>query len=811
MDPHDKRGAERAPAAMLVRVAYGSIDEFAEKFAVNVSRGGVFLRTREPRPVGTALSLELRLQDGSAALRARGVVRWVQTEDLHAHPPRAPGIGVQFTWLDEPSRELLERMVALRERATAGAPGPTLTPPPIAAGAPAAPPVLTPPPAPAVTAPPVLTPAPAFTPPPARVRPATTPGPIPVLTPSPTRSPPPIPAPAPAEAAPPEAVTPPQPPRIPAQADLSAPHRIEQLSAGPARLAIGLPDAPEPITRLSRTIIGIDLGTTNSCAAVVKDGRPYVIPSREGYNTVPSIVALNARNRIVVGHLAKAQLLTNPRATVWGAKRLVGRPFDSQVVQEIKSKFAYEIVAGPDGLAAVQLGPETLTLEQVSALVLREVKEVAQNHLGEEVNRAVITVPAYYNERQRAAVRLAGALAGLQVERILNEPTAAAIAYAHGRHLTQRVMVYDLGGGTFDASVLELSDNVYEVVSTGGDTFLGGVDFDARIVDRLLADWEARTGAPFEGDRVALSRLVDAAERAKCGLSERTEFPIQLPFLAMRDGQPVGLETALGRDAVVGLVEPLVDRTLEVCQEVLAAKDLTPADVEEILLVGGQSRMPLVHEKVAAFFGRAPSRAVHPDEAVAVGAALLAHSLGSAEGMVLIDVLPMSINIGLPGGRVKTIIERNTPLPARKQYGLATTRDGQTEFELVVLQGEGPAATDCEYLGTLRLTGLPAGPRGMVKIAVTFELGAECLLTVTARELNTGRQVQAVMSTVDGPEAARRKLDDGLMRGATGAIPLQTTPPGGFPRPPAAPEVPPMRKVGLGGLIRRLLGRGEAR
>ncbi|HEX9241042.1 MAG TPA: Hsp70 family protein, partial [Anaeromyxobacter sp.] len=561
------------------------------------------------------------------------------------------------------------------------------------------------------------------------------------------------------------------------------------------------------ITKRSRAIVGIDLGTTNSCAAVVKDGRPYVIPSREGHNTVPSVVALNARNKIVVGHLAKAQLLTNPRATVWGAKRLVGRPFESDVVQEIRSKFAYEIVPDANGLASVRLGPETLSLEQVSALILREVKEVAQNHLEEEVNRAVITVPAYYNERQRAAVRLAGALAGLHVERILNEPTAAALAYAFGRHLNQRVLVYDLGGGTFDASVLELSDNVYEVVSTGGDTFLGGVDFDNRIVDRLLASWKERNGAEFSGDRVALSRLVDAAERAKCALSERSDFPIHLPFLAMKGGQPVSFDTTLSRADVVGMVEPLVDRTLEVCQEVLAAKGIGPGDIDEVLLVGGQSRMPLVHQKVSQFFGKPPSRSVHPDEAVAIGAALLAFSLGTAEGVVLIDVLPMSIGIGLPGGRVKRIIERNTALPARKQYGLATSRDGQTEFELVVYQGESAIASECEYLGTLRLSGLPSGPRGMVKIAVTFELGAECLLTVTARELHSGRQVQAVMSTKDGPNAARQKLEAAGAdpNARTGSVPVLP------PEPATGAAMPPGTAGGLGAFLKRLFGRGEAR
>jgi molecular chaperone DnaK len=774
--PSDKHGGERQPVGLLVRLPYGSVDEFVERFSVNMSRGGLFLRTDKPRPVGTLLNVEIRLQSGQAILRAQGVVRWIQGPDAPTQgKPLAPGMGIQFTQLDDASRAVVDRMVALREKRSAAASAATA--PPVAPR-----PAATPPPRPAATPPP----RPAATPPP---RPAATPPPRLATTPPP--------------------VQPPTAPRAPrpagaAQADLSLPHRIEQLAAGPARVAIDLPDAPVPITRPSRTIIGIDLGTTNSCAAVVKDGKPFVIPSREGYNTVPSIVALNARNRIVVGHLARAQLLTNPRQTVWGAKRLVGRAYESHVVQDIKSKFAYEIVGGPEGLAAVKLGPEVLRLEQVSALVLREVKEVAQNHLGEEVNRAVITVPAYYNERQRAAVREAGALAGLQVERILNEPTAAALAYAFGRRVNQRVLVYDLGGGTFDASVLELNDNVFEVISTGGDTFLGGVDFDARIVERLLEAWKENTGEAFSGDRVALSRLVDAAERAKCALSERTEFPVQLPFLAMKEGRPLSLDATLSRADVVSLVEPLVDRTIEVCREVLAAKNLSPSDIDEVLLVGGQSRMPLVHERVSAFFGKPPSRAVHPDEAVAIGAALLAQSLGSAEGVVLIDVLPMSIGIALPGDRVKTIIERNTPLPVRKQYGLTTTRDGQTEFELVVLQGESSRASECECIGKVRLPDLPSGPRGMVKIAVSFELGAECLLNVTARELNTGKLTPAVLTVGVGPKAALQKVDDGLSKGATGTFPVATTPPNGVPAPKPA-------RGRLRRFFDKLLGRAEAR
>jgi molecular chaperone DnaK len=724
MGDSGERRDERKPVGLLVRLSYGSVDEFATRFAVNLSRGGVFIRTREPKPVGTVLAFELRLANGEAVIRGQGVVRWTEPENRTAKPVKAPGMGVQFLHLDESSRALVERIVAAKA---------TATPPPLrpAQGEQAR-------------------------------REATSAG-------------------SPGRAAP-----------IPAQADLSLPHRVETVTAGPAHVELPMPSA---LGRKSRAVIGIDLGTTNSCAAFVRDGKPFLLPSREGHRTVPSIVAVNARNAIVVGHLAKAQLLTNPRATVHGAKRLIGRAWDTPIVQELRRKAGYEIVPSEDGLAAVRLGDQVLSLEQVSGLILGEVKEVAQNHLGEEVNRAVVTVPAYYSERQRAAVRQAGALAGLHVERILNEPTAAALAYAFGRSVTQRVLVYDLGGGTFDASVLELQDQIYEVVSTGGDTFLGGVDFDARIVERLLERWQAAHGVPFDGDRVAFSRLVDAAERAKCALSERQEFAIQLPFLAEVGGRPAGLDTTFTREELVGLVEPLVDRTLEVCQDVLAARSLSAGDLDAILLVGGQSRMPLVHEKVERFFGKPPSHAVHPDEAVAAGAALLASSLDKPDGVVLIDVLPMSICVGIPGGRTKTIIERNTPLPVRKQYGLTTTRDGQTEFELVVLQGEGPVAEDCEYLGTLTLAELPPGPRGMVKIAVTFELGAESLLTVTARELNTNRQVRAVMSTRESPEAVRRRLA------------AEPTPEG---TPAPAPGAPLSRPSAAKkrGLIGRLFGPG---
>jgi molecular chaperone DnaK len=524
----------------------------------------------------------------------------------------------------------------------------------------------------------------------------------------------------------------------------------------------------------------------------VRDGKPMIIPSREGYNTIPSIFALSEKGKLIVGHPAKSQLLINPRNTVVGAKRLIGRLFTSETVNELASHFAYEIVPGERGEAAVKLGDETYSLQKISSLVLSEVKEIAQQWLKAEVTRAVVTVPAYYNDNQRQAVRDAGALAGLEVERILNEPTAAALAFAHGKSLQQRVLVYDLGGGTFDASVLELSGNVYEVISTGGDTFLGGVDFDKVIVDHLLACFKEQHGVDFPGDRVALQRITDAAERAKIALSEQLEHKVKVPFVALVGDKPYDLEATLARSELVLLSSHLVDRTLEVCKEVLAARELQPSDVQDVLLVGGQSRMPLVRERIRNFFGREPSKAVHPDEAVALGAALLANSIesGTINGVVLIDVLPMSIGVGLPGGRFKKIIERNTTLPHQRSYSIATTRDDQDTLEIAVFQGESDRASENEFLGTLLVPGLERGPRGTVGFDVLFSLSPEALLTVTAEERGTGRSISATISTKDTPEDVRQRLAE--------AAPQE---------PPAPAEA---EGKGLFGWAKRLFG-GKAR
>jgi molecular chaperone DnaK len=584
--------------------------------------------------------------------------------------------------------------------------------------------------------------------------------------------------------------------------------------APPAAPVISAPAFEEPKEEPKRTgpIIGIDLGTTNSCAAYVRNNKPAVLYSREGYNTVPSIIALNSRGKIVVGHPAKGQMLTNPRLTVYGAKRLVGRQYESLLVQHIKDKFAYEIAEGKDGESAVRLGDKIYSLQQISSLILREVREIAQNQLGQAVSRAVITVPAYYNDNQRQAVREAGRLAGLHVERILNEPTAAALAYGYGRRLTQRVLVYDLGGGTFDASVLELNDSIYEVISTGGDTFLGGLDFDSAIVTFLLGEFRAKHGREMPVDRVAMQRITDAAERAKCALSERTEVRIHVPFVTMIENQPYDLDVTLTRQKLTELTGNLVERTVQVCADVLRAKNLTPKDIDDVILVGGQSRFPLVHERITQFFNKLPSKGVHADEAVAIGAALLANSLGQKEGVVLIDVLPMAIGIGLPGGRFKAILDRNTALPATKRYTIATSRDDQTEVELAIFQGDNALAQQNEYLGTLKLGGLPKAPRGAVQIEIAFEVSNECLLKVTARESSSGKEVTSVFSTRDTPEAVKARLNQDLSApsmappaGATVAPPPITHAPSGrIPRPEVAAE---QNKQGFFTWVKRLFGR----
>ena len=730
-------GGKRPAIGLQIKLPCATLEEVKSRYGKDLRDNKFFIRTKTSRPVETLVRLEASLSTGAPAFRAAATVSAVQ------EPPEA-GMRLQLLGVDEAGRDLIVSL--------GGKPPPPLKADPVKPAPPRTPSKTWVTSLAGIAAAPAQSQAAVSKPLAAQSQPA-------VSTPPTAQDKPAV-------------SKPPEPPAA------SKPPPLEVLDAPPPPQAVGPPvaaakpsgpaassafvekPAAGKVPAKKGPMIGIDLGTTNSAAAVVKDGKPFVIPSREGYNTIPSIVAINEKGRVIVGHPAKGQLLINPKNTVYGAKRLVGRQFSSQVVSDLTSRFPYEIVAGPRGEAAVQLGNQQFSLQQISALVLGEVKEIAQQWLQTEVNRAVITVPAYYNDNQRHAVREAGELAGLKVERILNEPTAAALAFAHGRKLNQRIIVYDLGGGTFDASVLELHGNVYEVVSTGGDTFLGGVDFDKVIVDHLLTTFKELNGIDFPGDRVAMQRVTDAAERAKIALSEQLEYKVQVPFVALVGDKPYDLAATLSRSELVLLTGHLVDRTLTVCEEVLGARKLKADDISEVLLVGGQSRMPLVRERIRNYFGREPSKAVHPDEAVALGAALLAHSIdsGQIDGVVLVDVLPMSIGVGLPGGRFRKIIKRNTSLPFKKSLSIATTRDHQESLEVSIFQGDGDRAQDNEYLGTLVIPGLPKAVRGSLAFDIIFSLSAESILTVTAEDKKAGKSVRATFSTRDTPDEVKKRL-----------------------------------------------------
>jgi molecular chaperone DnaK len=516
--------------------------------------------------------------------------------------------------------------------------------------------------------------------------------------------------------------------------------------------------APMPVAGTGQ-IIGIDLGTTNSCVAIMSSGRPTVLRSKEGYNTIPSVISLTAQNKLLVSHRAKNQLVMRPTQTIYGAKRLVGRPYESAVVKQVRERFHYEIVPDAMGRAAVRLADHVLSLEEVQGLILKECKEMAEQHLGQRVERAVVTVPAYYSEPQREAVRKAGALAGLKVERILNEPTSAALAYGLNREMNKRVLVYDLGGGTFDATVLRIEKNVFEVLATGGDIFLGGIDFDNAIVDFLLERFQQLENVSFQGDGVALSRMSDAAERAKIALSERNHYEVHIPMLVTDEiGRPRDLRFTMTRADLERICEGLVSRTLDVVRDVLLDGRLKPSDIDDIILVGGQARMPLVREKIKALFGKSAHASVNADEAVALGAALYSTALEKVSSVVLIDVLPMTIGLAMPGGAFQRVIERNSPLPAQRSFAVSTSRDDEEVLELSIFQGEDNHISANEYLGTVRLEGLPPGPKGSVRVAVTIKLDAECVLYVDAREYQTRKSVRATLATRYTSEQLAKQL-----------------------------------------------------
>ncbi len=499
-------------------------------------------------------------------------------------------------------------------------------------------------------------------------------------------------------------------------------------------------------------IIGIDLGTTNSVVAIMEGGEPTVITSAEGGRLVPSVVAVNPKtNERMVGQVARRQAITNPEGTIYSVKRFMGRKFDDPVVQRARQHVSYRITEAPNGDVRVVMAGREYAPPEISAMILQKLRADAEAYLGQPVTQAVITVPAYFNDAQRQATKDAGKIAGLEVLRIINEPTASALAYGLDKKQEGKIAVYDLGGGTFDISILDVGDGVFEVLSTNGDTFLGGDDFDQRIINWLADVFQAEHGIDLRQDRLALQRLKEAAEKAKIELSSVLQTEINLPYITADASGPKHLVATLSRARLEQLTEDLIERTIGPCRQALADAGLKPADIDDVVLVGGMTRMPAVQEAVRKFFGREPHKGVNPDEVVAIGAAIQAAVLaGEVKDILLLDVTPLTLAIETLGGVATPMIERNTTIPTRKTQLFTTAADGQTQVEIVVTQGERPLSKDNKLLGRFILDGIPPAPRGVPQIEVSFDIDANGILHVSARDKATGRQQSIKITASSG-------------------------------------------------------------
>jgi len=496
-------------------------------------------------------------------------------------------------------------------------------------------------------------------------------------------------------------------------------------------------------------MIGIDLGTTNSCVAVMEGGEPHVIPNAEGARTTPSVVAFTKSGERLVGQVAKRQAITNPQNTIYSIKRFMGRKF-AEIAEEAKN-VPYVVKEGKNGEAVIQVGDRTYTPPEISAMILQKMKETAEAYLGEKVTEAVITVPAYFNDSQRQATKDAGRIAGLDVKRIINEPTAAALAYGLDKKKDEKIAVFDLGGGTYDISVLELGEGVFEVKSTNGDTHLGGDDFDKRVIDWLADEFKKQEGVDLRRDPMALQRLKEAAEKAKIELSSALQTDVNLPFITADASGPKHLNVALTRAKFEQLVEDLIQRTIPPMDRALKDAGLKQSEVDEVILVGGATRTPKVQDVVQKFFGKDPHKGVNPDEVVAVGAAIQGGVLaGDVKDVLLLDVTPLSLGLETLGGVTTHLIERNTTIPTRKTETFSTAADNQTTVEIHVLQGERPMAVDNKTIGRFQLTGLPSAPRGVPQIEVTFDIDANGILNVSARDKATGKEQKVRIEATGG-------------------------------------------------------------
>ena len=494
-------------------------------------------------------------------------------------------------------------------------------------------------------------------------------------------------------------------------------------------------------------VLGIDLGTTNSCMAVMEGGEATVIPNKEGARTTPSIVAFTKNGEILVGQAAKRQAVTNPKSTIYSIKRFMGRRYD-EMADEIKM-VPYEVVRAANGDAAVKVGDRQYSPQEISAMILRKLKEDAESFLGEKITEAVITVPAYFNDAQRQATKDAGRIAGLDVKRIVNEPTAASLAYGLDKKTNEKIAVYDFGGGTFDISVLDIGDGVFEVKATNGDTHLGGDDLDQAIMHWLIDSFKAQEGIDLGNDMMALQRLKEAAENAKCALSSATTFDISLPFITADATGPKHLQATLNKAKLEQLTMDLVNRTSEPCRKCMSDAELS--SVDEVVLVGGQTRMPLIQEKAKSLFGKEPHKGVNPDEVVAMGAAIQGGILkGDVKDVLLLDVTPLTLGIETLGGVMTPLIDRNTTIPTKKSQVFSTAADNQPAVTIVVCQGDRKMARDNKVLGEFNLDGIPPAPRGMPQIEVTFDIDANGILNVSARDKGTGKEQKITITAAGG-------------------------------------------------------------